>query len=176
MFRYIYICVGCVGGSCLCVPIYMFIYVCACACVYTHCLLPLFSVVGKRLLLRLPPEVSSPKSLCGSSLIDTAWYYSIKSARQRDMNREQENYFQLREHQDNKYYRECYFHKDFASLAGEEGHFGAHILASATLWLGGTQGIGGRPVGRFWSRADRWRYSLQAGFLVGASEDPLRLW
>lgn len=53
------------------------------------------------------------------------------------MNREQENYFQLREHQDNTYYGECYFHKDSSSLAGEEGHFGAHTLASATLWLVG---------------------------------------
>lgn len=38
--------------------------------------------------------------------------------------------------------------------------------------VGGTQGIGGRPAGRFWSRADRWRYSLQAGFLVGVSKGP----
>lgn len=30
VFKYIYICVGCVGGGCLCVPIYVFIYVCVC--------------------------------------------------------------------------------------------------------------------------------------------------
>lgn len=49
------------GGG-LCIPIYMFIYVCARVCVYTHALLPLFSVAGKRLWLRLPPWVRSFKS------------------------------------------------------------------------------------------------------------------
>lgn len=91
------------------------------------------------------------------------------------MDREQENYFQLPEHQDNKYYRECYFRKDSLQLAGAEGHFGAHTLASENLWLGGTPGIGGRPVGHFRSRTERWSYSLWAGFYVGLSEDPLRL-
>lgn len=74
------------------------------------------------------------------------------------MNREQENCFQLREHQDNKYYRECYFHKDSASTGRGGGALGAHSLAPANLWSGGTAGTGGRPVGHFWRRAERGSY------------------
>lgn len=94
------------------------------------------------------------------------------------MNREQENYFQLCDHQDNKYCRECYFHKD-SSPSGSwmrgGGAFRSMYLASANLLLGGKQGTHGRPVNHSWSREDRWSYSLQAGFIVGVlNEDLLR--
>lgn len=53
------------------------------------------------------------------------------------------------------------------------GTLGAHILASANLWLGGTAGTGGRPVGHFWHRTERWNYYYKLlFFLVGESEDP----
>lgn len=62
------------------------IFVCVCVC--THSLLPPFSLVLERLLLRPPPwvRVSCPKILHGSSWIGAAWYYSVKSSCQRDMN------------------------------------------------------------------------------------------
>lgn len=55
------------------------------------------------------------------------------------------------------------------------GAFRSTYLASANLLLGGKQGTHGRPVNHFWSREDRWSYSLQAGFIVGVlNEDLLR--
>lgn len=92
------------------------------------------------------------------------------------MNREQENYFQLRDNRDNKYHcRECHSHKDAASSGSRVGGGGAlqsTCLASAKLLLGGKQGVCGRPI-KHSNTEDRWSSFFQAGFLVRVlSEDP----
>lgn len=92
------------------------------------------------------------------------------------MNREQENYFQLRDNRDNKYHcRECYSHKDAASSGSRVGGGGAlrsTCLASANLLLDGKQGVCGGPIEHS-NTEDRWSSLFQAGFLVQVlSEDP----
>lgn len=132
-------------------------------------------------------EVSSPKSLRGSSLIGAAWYYSIKSSCQRDMN------VWLLWAGNKKTISSC-MTTETTNIIAE------NVISTRTLLhlelRKGRRGISDHVFGicepfvgwqtrRLWkasqplpecSTADRWSYSLWAGLTGGVWEDPLRRW